>query len=183
MDSPNRITKSRIGRKGSIPPVASKPSSDLPQPSWKTSTSTPYAAATESRLSSTALTAMTSDLNVTSIKTNASRSTNAEHQWGRGAHLSIEVPGLGRHSGDGDLGLRPGSPLLWARVVAKSVQGRVGGSVAAVAGDRDGDHGDRARWVDAHADRLVHHPRFPRQRRSALRFIALVPPASRRRRP
>ncbi len=57
--------------------MASKPSSPLPQPSWKTSTSTPYAAATESRFSSTALTAMTSDLNVTSISRNASSSTNA----------------------------------------------------------------------------------------------------------
>ena len=54
-----------------------KPSRLLPKPCWKTSTSTPYAAATDSRLSRIALTAITSERNATSISANASRSTKA----------------------------------------------------------------------------------------------------------
>ena len=48
----------------------------MPQPCWKTSTRIPYAAPTDSRFSTTALTAITSERNDTSISTNASSRTN-----------------------------------------------------------------------------------------------------------
>src|SRR6266540_6999399 len=58
------------------PPVKSKPRICFPHPCWKTSTSTPYAAATESRLSRIAFTAITSERNEKSNRTNANVSTN-----------------------------------------------------------------------------------------------------------
>src|SRR3954454_10126605 len=59
-----------------MPPVEPKPR-NLPAPCWKTSTSTPYAAATESRLSRIALAATTIERKATSISANANSSTNA----------------------------------------------------------------------------------------------------------
>ena len=59
-----------------IAPSDSKPSSDSAQPCWNTSTSTPYAAPTESRFRTIAFSGTTIDRNATSSNRNASASTN-----------------------------------------------------------------------------------------------------------
>src|SRR5215204_3940502 len=76
MDSPNSTTNMNSGSQLVIAPVELKPSSDSPQPCWNTSTSSPYAAPMDSRFSTIALAAITSDRNETSSSTNASSSTN-----------------------------------------------------------------------------------------------------------
>ena len=140
-----------------MPPVVSKPRRALPHPSWKTSTSTPYAAATESRLSNTALTAMTSDLNVTSIKTSASSSTNANTSgavvfiWLSKSRVWAVIPVTATSASSREPTV---AGTMSSRRASSAAFGR---SVAAVPGDRDGDHRDRALRVDAHVDRLVHH--------------------------
>src|SRR6266487_3751087 len=75
MDSPNSTTNRNSGRKLAIAPGLVKPSSDCPQPHWKIATMTPYAAATDSRLRMTAVSAMTSDRKAMSSRANASSST------------------------------------------------------------------------------------------------------------
>jgi len=60
-----------------IEPVDLKPSSDSRWPYWKIHTSTPYAAPTDSRLSTTALAGITIERKVTSSSRNAVESTNA----------------------------------------------------------------------------------------------------------
>ncbi len=66
-----------------IPPIAVKPSSDCRWPSWKIQTRTPYAAATESRLRTIALTGMTIERNVVMSSRNASVSTNTKTHGAR----------------------------------------------------------------------------------------------------
>ena len=65
-----------IGSQFAMPPFDSKPSRFSPQPHWKIATSTPYAAATESRLSRIALTAITIERKDTSRRPKANSSTN-----------------------------------------------------------------------------------------------------------
>ena len=71
------------------------------QSCWKTSTSRPYAAPTESRLSSTAVSGMTIERNVASRSTNARPSTNANTHGMRALHLLVEVVRPRRLAGDG----------------------------------------------------------------------------------
>ena len=66
----------KIGSHCAMPPFDLKFSRCSPQPYWKTATTTPYAAPTESRLSTTALAAITIDRNATSSRPNARSSTN-----------------------------------------------------------------------------------------------------------
>ena len=61
-----------------MPPLRWKSSRLSPQPHWKTATSTPYAAPTESRLSTIALIGITSDRNETSRSRNAKQRTKAK---------------------------------------------------------------------------------------------------------
>ena len=58
-----------------MPPVLLKSSRFSPQPHWKIATSMPYAAATERRLSTIALSAITIDRNATRSSRNANRRT------------------------------------------------------------------------------------------------------------
>ena len=74
----NRITKRNSGSQLVTPPFELKPSSDSPQPSWNTRTSTPYAAPTESRLRMIALIGITIERKVTSINRKVSPKTNAK---------------------------------------------------------------------------------------------------------
>ena len=63
------------GTQLSITPLGVIPSGPANQPSWKTSTRTPYAAATDSRLSRIALIGMTIEWKAMSISRNDSPST------------------------------------------------------------------------------------------------------------
>jgi hypothetical protein len=58
-----------------MPPFDWKPRKLSPQPHWNSATSTPYAAPTESRLSTIAFTAITIDLNETSSRMKAKTRT------------------------------------------------------------------------------------------------------------
>jgi hypothetical protein len=64
MDSPNRTENRNSGTHASMVGAWWKPSRP-PMPCWKTSTSSPKAAPTESRLSTTAVVAMTRERNTT----------------------------------------------------------------------------------------------------------------------
>ena len=66
----------KIGTQLSITPPGWMPSTSANQPSWKTSTSTPNAAAVESRLRRIALIGMTTERKAISISRNDSPSTN-----------------------------------------------------------------------------------------------------------
>ena len=87
-----------------IAPVDSKPSSDSPWPSWKTSTSTPYAAPTDSRFSTIALSGITIERNVTSSSRNARPSTNANTIGRCDFMRSLKSLGPGGDAGDVGLG-------------------------------------------------------------------------------
>src|SRR6266516_2886306 len=65
----------KIGSHDAIPPFDWKPRKLSPQPHWKTATSTPYAAPTESRLRTIAFTAITIDRNETRSRMNAKTRT------------------------------------------------------------------------------------------------------------
>ena len=67
-----------------------KRSSDSRFPFWKTRTSTPYAAPTESRLSTIALMGMTIERKVSSSSTNASPSTKAKTIGARAFIVSLK---------------------------------------------------------------------------------------------
>ncbi|CAM3710911.1 hypothetical protein STAL104432_28280 [Streptomyces albus] len=58
MESPNSTEIMMTGRKGSIGPALPRPSSSLPQPHWKTATTTPKEAATAARFMAAALRGM-----------------------------------------------------------------------------------------------------------------------------
>jgi hypothetical protein len=77
MDSPNRITNRNSGSQSEMLPLDWKFRRFSPQPHWKTATSRPYAAATESRLSTIEVAAITTDRNETNSSRNARPSTNA----------------------------------------------------------------------------------------------------------
>ena len=66
-----------IGIHDSIGPVCSSPNSDCPQPHWNTATSTPYAAAIDSRFMIAALSGTTTERNTTISSRNDSRMTTA----------------------------------------------------------------------------------------------------------
>src|SRR6266536_432536 len=76
MDSPNRITNRNSGSHEVIAPVAFAPIREAPQPYWNTATRMPYAAPTDSRLRTTALSGITMERKVTSSSRNASAITN-----------------------------------------------------------------------------------------------------------
>src|SRR5918994_1526845 len=77
MDSPKSTTKRNIGSHATTAPLERKSSSPSAQVCWKTSTSSPYAAATESRFSAIAVVATTTERKETSTSTNVSPSTKA----------------------------------------------------------------------------------------------------------
>src|SRR5690348_3070962 len=76
MDSPNRMTNMNTGSQFATPPLDWNDNRLSPQLHWKIATTTPNAAATESRLSAMAFAAMTSERNDTSSSRNANSSTN-----------------------------------------------------------------------------------------------------------
>ena len=90
----------KSGSHDAIAPFEWKPSRPSAHVCWKTSTSSPYAAPTESRLSSTALIGITIERNVTSSSRKQSASTNAEHDRRVRLHLLVEVVRAGRLAGD-----------------------------------------------------------------------------------
>ncbi len=69
-------TKRKSGSQLTIAPFVWKPKTLASQPCWNTATRIPYAAPTESRLSATAVAAITSDRKVSSSSTKARPSTN-----------------------------------------------------------------------------------------------------------
>jgi hypothetical protein len=90
MDSPKRITNRKSGSQSVTPPTDLKFSSDSRLPSWKTRTSTPYAAPTESRLSTIALIGMTIERKVRSSRRKASPSTYAKTIGARAFIVSLK---------------------------------------------------------------------------------------------
>src|ERR1700759_1789531 len=63
------------GSQGATAWLEVNPRASAPQPNWNTATTTPYAAATESRFRTTALTAITSERNEASSSRKANVST------------------------------------------------------------------------------------------------------------
>ena len=79
-----------IGTNDGIGTVSSMPTHDDPQPHWKTATTSPYAAPTDSRLSTAALMPITSDRNAAVSSTRASSTTAAISQGIRSATFSVK---------------------------------------------------------------------------------------------
>ena len=80
MDSPNRTTNRNSGSQLATECVLVKLRSDCPQPRWNSATTTPWAAAADSRLRVTAVRGMRIERKETSSRTNASSKTNAKTQ-------------------------------------------------------------------------------------------------------
>src|SRR5262249_2059101 len=77
IEAPKRMTKRNRGTRALMKPYDVKSSNDSAQPVWNTSTNAPNAAAAESRLSTTAMTPMTTDRKAATIIANVSSSTSA----------------------------------------------------------------------------------------------------------
>src|SRR6476469_3133437 len=75
MDRPNTMANISIGTYAGIGRCWSMPSRSEPQPHWKTATTTPYAAPTDSRLRIAALTEITRDRNAIVSSTRESSTT------------------------------------------------------------------------------------------------------------
>jgi hypothetical protein len=88
LDRPNKITNRNSGSQEVIVPLERKRRIGSAQRCWKTSTSTPYAAATESRFSATAVSGTITDRNATISRPKASTSTNAT-AYGRPSRIRL----------------------------------------------------------------------------------------------
>ena len=79
-----------IGTKAGIGSFSWMPINDDPQPHWKIATTTPYAAPTDSRFSTAALVAITTDRNATVSRTKASSTTARISQGMRLAIFAVK---------------------------------------------------------------------------------------------
>ena len=89
MDSPNRIAKIRIGTQLDTGTAWSIPSRRTPQPHWKTATSTPYAAAMESRFIAAALIGTATERNTMASRSTETPTTNAITSQSRWSSSSV----------------------------------------------------------------------------------------------
>src|SRR4051812_40687911 len=136
-----------IGSQLAIPPFEWKSSRPSPQPHWKNATMTPYAAATESRLRTIALSAITIDLNETSSRPSANRRTTRAGGRGRGSRTASAgaTDGAGAPWGawGGGRGPVPGSgapggpPAVAGGVSRRGGPGAGGGASAVPTGSAD----------------------------------------------
>src|ERR1700710_1950231 len=88
MDSPNSTTKRNSGSQETTVPVDVKPSRPSARVDWNTSTSTPQAAPTDSRVSTAAMSATAIERNATVSTTTVSRSTNPNTSGSREAMVA-----------------------------------------------------------------------------------------------
>ena len=140
-----------------MPPFDWKPSRLSPQPHWKTATSTPYAAPTESRLSTIAFTAITIERNETSSSRNANTSTKPNTIGAFCFSSAFSSADCGRGAGDGVGRRRTTLPIVAGRISLRSVvERRVRHGVGALADERDRRPGRRCAPVDLDVDRAVH---------------------------
>ena len=122
-----------------MPSVCGMPMTS-PQPCWKTSVSTPKAAATDSRLSTIALIGITIDRNVTSSSRNAIVEHEAEHERRVRRQVVVAVHGLGGVAADVDRRCRGREPNgRRDELLAQRGERGLRLGVGAVAGQRQAD--------------------------------------------
>src|SRR2546421_2282577 len=98
MDSPKTMANIIIGTYDSIGTFPVTPSAGPPQPHWKTATTTPYAAAIDSRFIAAAFSASSGARNITSNSTNAASTTTAMttgsrfESWSRNSSWAAMLP-------------------------------------------------------------------------------------------
>src|SRR5918994_426293 len=96
MDRPNSTENRNTGTHASIRSTCPKPKRSAPTPSWKTSTNSPYAAPTESRLTAIAVSATTIERKARVSRTNVRARTKAITIGSRSRKASIDVSTLSR---------------------------------------------------------------------------------------
>ena len=117
------------------------PSSCEPQPHWNTATTTPYAAPTESRLSTAALTAMTIDRNATVSSISESSDDRQDQPDHPAGDLLGEVDVAGRRADEvgrlaGRLGSTSSRSVVDQVVVCSASSGAVVGTTLITRGRR-----------------------------------------------
>jgi hypothetical protein len=143
------MTKSNIGTTGAMPAVELNPSRPLPMPCWKTSTNTPYAAATDSRLSATALIATTIDRH----QDEREHQDEADHEWQLRLQFIQRVVPLGGNACHASLCAGKCADGLGNDPVSQYADCGIRRRVGTGALDGDGDVGDGRVAVDRDSDR------------------------------
>src|SRR5580692_9683087 len=130
MDRPNKITNRNTGTQVVTGIFTGNPNTCPSQPHWVTAVSTPYAAQTDSKFISAALTAMTTERNTTSSSPRDSATTtpisNGSRSPIRLVKLTLAAFGPVRYAVSPDRGSTPSSSRLTSALVAASCSPVVG---------------------------------------------------------
>ena len=110
-----------------------------PQPHWKTATRMPYAAATESRLRTIALSAITIERNATSRSRNANRRTKPKTSGADDFIIALKSKDAAVEPADGVLDTGDRADRGRDELVAEGRKGVVRDRVGATTGERDCD--------------------------------------------